>query len=185
MPIPATNPEQIIQHTETWVKEVVIGCQFCPFAYKVVVEKKIRFIVVEDTYADPILKALVNELQYLDTHPETETTLLILPAAFTDFATYLSFTDRAEKTLRKYRYEGIYQLATFHPQYCFAGSHEDDAANYTNRSPYPMLHVLREDSLEEALAHFPSPESIPERNIRFAHEKGLLYMQHLMASCMR
>lgn len=177
--------EEVIRHTENWVKEVVIGCQFCPFAYKVVAEQKIRYVVVEDTYADPIVKALCNELEYLDQHPETETTLLILPAAFTDFASYLSFTDRAEKGLRKKHYDGIYQLATFHPQYCFAGSHEEDAANYTNRSPYPMLHVLREDSLEKALAHFPSPESIPERNIRYAHEKGLLYMQHLLASCVR
>jgi uncharacterized protein len=80
---------------------------------------------------------------------------------------------------KKQGYEGVYQVASFHPNYLFAGSHENDAANYTNRSVYPMLHLLREEAVEKALEHYKDPETIPERNIQFAREKGLAYMKKL------
>ncbi|MBK7763135.1 MAG: DUF1415 domain-containing protein [Bacteroidetes bacterium] len=176
--------ETVIHQTDRWVKEVVIGCNFCPFALQVVKEKKLKYVVLETNSSDEIAEQLLTECTYLDKHAETETTLLILPNTFSSFISYLSFIDRAEKLLRKKKYEGIYQLASFHPLYCFAGSNEQDAANYTNRSPYPMLHLLREESIEHALRNFPSPENIPERNIRVANEKGLAVMQSLLNSCL-
>ena len=96
---------------------------------------------------------------------------------------YLDLVDKGERLLVKENYEGIYQLASFHPLYLFAGSNENDAANYTNRSPYPMLHILREDSITKALENFDDPDSIPEKNIDFAKTKGLEYMKMLAASC--
>jgi hypothetical protein len=179
------SSETIIQQTERWLQDVVIGCNFCPFAFKVVKENRLRYVVAETSSSDEIIDLLLAECEHLDTHPETETTLLILPEAFPSFISYLSFVERTEKLLRKKKYEGTYQVASFHPLYCFAGSDEQDAANYTNRSPYPMLHLLREESIEDALRNFPSPENIPERNIRVAQEKGLAVMQNLMAACLR
>jgi len=128
-----------------------------------------------------VLEALVKELYYLDENEDIETTFIILPNNFGDFTTYLNLVDIAEKLMEKEDYEGVYQLASFHPQYCFAGEHINDAANYTNRSPYPMLHILREESITTALENFPAPYSIPERNIAFARGKGLAYMQGLLS----
>jgi hypothetical protein len=129
------------------------------------------------------MEALLQEYDLLGKDPLIETTLLILPNDFESFTDYLSLVAMAEKQLRKHRFEGIYQVASFHPEYCFAGEAPDDASNYTNRSPYPMLHLLREESIEKALTNFPDPESIPERNIRFAREKGTLAMKMLRDAC--
>ena len=130
------------------------------------------------------LEALMKELHYLDKDEDIETSFIILPNNFADFTTYLNLVDMAEQLITKKNYEGVYQLASFHPQYCFAGEDKNDAANYTNRSPYPMLHILREDSITKALENFPDPESIPEKNIAFARSKGLAYMQELLLRAM-
>ena len=130
------------------------------------------------------LEALMKELHYLDKDEDIETSFIILPNNFADFTTYLNLVDMAEQLITKKNYEGVYQLASFHPQYCFAGEDKNDAANYTNRSPYPMLHILREDSISKALENFPDPESIPEKNIAFARSKGLAYMQELLLRAM-
>ena len=129
------------------------------------------------------LTLLSAEFKYLDENESVETTFIIFPNDHAHFLDYLDITERAEDFLAKENYEGIYQLASFHPQYCFAGSSEDDAANYTNRSPYPMLHILREDSITNALESFTNPENIPETNIDFARKKGLHYMQLLRQEC--
>lgn len=179
------SSEIIIQQTERWIQDVVIGCNFCPFALKVVKEQKLRYVVTESNSSDEIADMLLSECSYLDNHLETETTLLILPNVFSSFISYLSFIERAEKLLCKKKYEGVYQLASFHPLYCFAGCDEQDASNYTNRSPYPMLHLLREESIEHALQNFPFPENIPNRNIEVANKKGLEVMRGLLASCLR
>lgn len=120
----------------------------------------------------------------LDTDESIETSFVIFPKAVAGFDEYLILVDAAEDLIGKLGYDGIYQLASFHPQYCFAGSNEQDAANFTNRSVYPMLHILRERSIDEALAHYEGPEKIPQRNIEFCKEKGLLYMQLLRNSCL-
>jgi hypothetical protein len=162
---------------------VVIGCHFCPFAAPVLSADSIRYVIVPNGAARQHLDALHKALKQLDAHPETETTLLVFPDALLQFAAYLNFVKRAEAFLGSKGYEGKYQLASFHPDYFFAGADEDDAANYTNRSIYPMLHILREKSISKAIAHFPEPDKIPERNMAFARKKGLEYMKELRESC--
>lgn len=129
------------------------------------------------------MDALHKAFKELDINREMETSLLIFPDALLQFSEYLNFVKRAEAFLRMKGYEGTYQLASFHPDYFFAGAAEDDAANYTNRSIYPMLHILREKGLSKAIANFPEPEKIPERNMAFARRKGLEYMKALRESC--
>lgn len=175
--------ETAIQHTINWVKSVVIGLNFCPFAAKTVIQNSIRYSVLQPKNLSETLKYLQQELELLDTDRSIETTLVIFPENYPDFQEYLSLVKKTEKLLTKLDYDGVYQIASFHPDYCFEGSNEDDAANYTNRSPYPMLHLLREESLSKALATFKNPESIPERNVNLAREKGLKYMQVLRAAC--
>ncbi len=175
---------EIIQHTEKWIKSVVIDLNFCPFASKALLKKSVRYIVLKEVGVKQSLEALVQEFEFLNDHEDIETTFLIFANDFVDFKVYLQLVKKAENTITKEDYDGIYQVASFHPDYCFDGSDSDDAANYTNRSIYPMLHVLREDSLTKALALYPSPELIPEHNIALARQKGLQYMQMLRAACM-
>jgi hypothetical protein len=176
--------ETIIQQTERWIKSVVIDCNFCPFAAKALFKKSIRYVVLDQADKAAALQSLQQEMQYLDGNDAIETTLLIFPNDFTDFDAYLSLVKQAERSVVKQGYDGIYQVASFHPDYLFAGSGPDDAANYTNRSIYPMLHLLREESITKVLSTFKDPELIPEHNIAFARNKGLQYMQVLRASCM-
>ena len=173
------NPEQIIDITKKWIIDVVIGCNFCPFAANVVKQKTIFYKVEEDTDIETCLDSFAQEMERLDNDSTIETSLLIFPNAFQQFDDYLDLLSLAEKLLKRKGYEGIYQLASFHPLYLFANSDENDPANYTNRSIYPMLHLLREESIDKALANYKDPESIPARNINFAKEKGLAYMKML------
>lgn len=178
------SAETIITHTKQWLEKIVIGCNFCPFAAKPFFQDKIRYRVVASAQKKDILEALVRECSWLEENAETETCLLILPEGYEKFDAYLDLLDIAEQLLEKEGYEGIFQLASFHPGYRFAGSNADDAANYTNRSPYPILHLLKEESIEKALEKFPDPEKIPDKNIAFAREKGLEYMKNLLKSCL-
>jgi hypothetical protein len=178
-----TLNEKVIKQTTNWIKSVVIDCNFCPFAAKALFNKAVRYIVETDTSLEKSLKALETELQHLDSDETTETSFIIFSNDFADFSTYLSLVKKAERLLTKEGYEGIYQLASFHPDYCFAGLDTDDPANYTNRSMYPMIHILREESITKALRLFPHPELIPEYNVDFARQKGLQYMQLLRATC--
>lgn len=163
---------------------MVIDLNFCPFASKALLKKSVRYIVLKEVGVKQSLEALVQEFEFLNDHEDIETTFIIFANDFVDFKVYLQLVKKAENTITKEDYDGIYQVASFHPDYCFDGSDSDDAANYTNRSIYPMLHVLREDSLTKALALYPSPELIPEHNIALARQKGLQYMQMLRAACM-
>lgn len=173
----------IIVHTTAWIKSVVIGCNFCPFAAKALAQKSIRYVVLPETTLESSLEALVEELRFLDRSADIETTLIIFPHHFVDFEDYLDLVDLAEALSEEQGYEGVYQIASFHPNYCFSGAGDDDPANFTNRSPYPMLHLLREDSVSKAVDHYIDPEGIPERNIAFAQEKGLKHMRTLWAAC--
>jgi hypothetical protein len=181
--MPRTD-DQVISHTIAWIKKVVIGCNFCPFASKAMMKNSIRYTVVQEATRASALATLAEELQFLDDHQETETTLVIFPDQLEDFESYLDLVELAEKLLVMQGYEGIYQIASFHPEYVFADSYEADPANYTNRSVYPMLHLLRESSITEAVAHYPDAEGIPQRNIEFTKQKGWRFMQQLRASCM-
>jgi len=178
-----TDAEVILQ-TETWIKKVVIDCHFCPFAAAPVKQQSVRYVVGNQLDLQHVLEMVLAECVFLDEHDATETTFIILPDSFPDFMKYLDVVADAEDAMAAAGYEGIYQLAGFHPLYLFAGSDEQDAANYTNRSIFPMLHLLREASIDKALENYATPEKIPENNIDFARKKGLVYMKMLRDSVM-
>ena len=176
--------EKVIQQTNNWIKSVVIDCNFCPFAAKALFNKSIRYVVKSNVNINEGLEALKTELEELENNTDIETSFIIFENDFKDFDDYLDVVKKAERLLTKEDYDGIYQIASFHPDYCFDDTEEDDAANYTNRSIYPMLHILREESLTKALSLFPNPEEIPHKNIDFARQKGLQYMQLLRSACL-
>ncbi len=178
------NNDLIIQQTKNWINSVVIGCNFCPFAAKEMRQDTIRYSVEPSPDLLICLETFIKECKLLDTDSTIETTLLILPNATPAFDDYLQLVDLAEKIIVDQDYEGIYQVASFHPHYLFAGSTEKDASNYTNRSIYPMLHLLREESVEKALEKYPDPAQIPERNIKFTQEMGLEYMKSLLVKAL-
>jgi len=171
--------EQIIDRTKKWIVDVVIGCNFCPFAANVVKQQTVFYKVEENTEMDACLDSFVYEMKRLDNDVTIETTFVIFPNTFKKFSEYLDLLSLAEDRLKRNGYEGVYQVASFHPLYLFTNSFENDPANYTNRSIYPMLHLLREESIDRALENYKDPESIPVRNINFAREKGLVYMKML------
>jgi hypothetical protein len=174
-----------IDKTRNWIEQVVVGLNFCPFANRAVIGKTIHYEVLQEATLKDALEALVKAFHHLDTSTDIETTFIIFPNNFAKFKDYLTLVDLAEKLLRKQKLNGVYQIASFHPDYAFAGAPKSDAANYTNRSIYPMLHILRESSVTRALEYFPHPENIPERNIKLAREKGITFMQALRESCMK
>lgn len=169
----------VLAATRRWVSEVVIGLNLCPFARRELVNERIRFVATDANSEEGLLTALQEEMMHLDQHPEVETTLLVHPDVLTDFMEYNDFLAAAEGLIEHLEVNGIYQLASFHPDYQFGGTQPDDAENYTNRSPYPMLHLLREDSLERAIAGYPGTESIPERNIELMNRLGVEHMRRI------
>lgn len=179
------NNKQIITQIRNWVKTVIIDLNFCPFARRVYEGEAIQYTVIDDSSLESSLHALIEECLLLDKNEQIETSLLIFSQAFTAFDDFLDFVEMANALLREQGYESIYQLAHFHPHYCFADVTEDDASNYTNRSPWPMLHLIRESGLAQALSHYPDPEKIPETNIRLARDKGTEQMQALLDACYR
>ena len=174
---------QIIDQTKKWINNVVIGCNFCPFAAQVVKQQTVFYKVETATETEICLETFIQELTRLDEDDSIETSFLIFPDGFKKFDAYLDLVSAAEKILKQKGYNGIYQIASFHPQYLFANAPENDAANYTNRSVYPMLHLLREASIDKALEHYTDPEGIPERNINFARGKGVVYLKMLRDGC--
>ena len=162
---------------------MVVGCNFCPFASREISRNSVHYQVVTGTSVEICLKAFLLECIRLDENESIETCFLIFPNAFKSFDDYLDMVALSEKLLKQEGYEGVYQVASFHPLYCFSGAPLNDPANYTNRSPYQMLHLLREESIEVALKRYVDPEQIPERNMKFAREKGLVYMKMLRDNC--
>lgn len=178
------NPDKpYINATRIWLKTFIIEYGICPFAKRELERGSIHFKVNQDTETAACLLDLMLECDRLDKDPTIETTLLIYGRAFARFDDYLDFLELAEMLLIDQGYEGIYQLASFHPHYCFEGADHDDAANCTNRSPYPMLHLLRESSIERALTAYPHPEAIPERNIALMRKLGVANVKTLMTAC--
>ncbi len=174
--------ESAIQQTQCWVKNVIIAHNICPFAKRVFDNDSIHYQLMSADLRQS-LDELLQEFQRLDENSEIATTLVIHPKGLESFDDYLDYHAIATQLLIDNGYEGIYQLATFHPDYCFEGSNADDPANYTNRSPHPMFHIIREDSLEKALQKYPNPEKIPERNIRYTRDLGLKTMKKHLDDC--
>ncbi|WP_150912362.1 DUF1415 domain-containing protein [Marinobacter halotolerans] len=167
--------------TRQWLEEVVIGLNLCPFARKELVNHRVRFVVSSADSAEALLADLQSELSHLDIHPETETTLLVHPGVLADFDTYNDFLAVGDGLLELLELDGIFQIASFHPDYRFAGTGPDDAENFTNRSPFPMLHLLREASVERAVESHPDPDAIPERNIALMQSLGTAEMRQRLS----
>lgn len=177
--------DKVIAETRAWLVRAVIGLNLCPFAKAVHVKQQVRYVVCNTSDADALLAALHEELRFLaEADPAVvDTTLLIHPHALTDFADYNHFLGAADAAVAELGYEGVLQVASFHPEYQFAGTDGDDVTNATNRSPYPMLHLLREESIDRAVAAFPEPEAIYENNMRTLEALGAQGWAELQAQC--
>jgi hypothetical protein len=169
---PAIDP---LKATRQWVERFVIGLNLCPFAGAAATGDRIRYVLSEARDIDVLYQDLLQELSLLvETDvAQVETTVLVHPHVLEDFELYLDFLEIVEEALEEAELEGILQVASFHPQYQFEDTEADDVSNYTNRSPFPMLHILREESLSTAIDHYPDPEGIPARNIQKMHDLGL------------
>lgn len=163
-----------VEATRRWVASVVIGLNLCPFARRVAEAGRIRYVVTAAADAEALRVALAAELTALASAPreEVETTLLIHPRALADFLDYNDFVAEADRLIRRLGLRGVIQVAGFHPEYRFAGTAADAAENYTNRSPYPMLHLLREASVTEVSGDPEALAAIPQRNVELLRELG-------------
>jgi len=168
------NHQTIIDSTRTWVDRAVIGLNLCPFAKAVQVKGQIRYVVTDAQTEEELMASLVTELERLvETSPDAvETTLLIHPHVLQDFMDYNDFLELADGAVEELELDGEIQVASFHPNYQFDGTAPDDMENFSNRSPYPTLHLLRESSVERAVAEFPDTDTIYERNIETLDKLG-------------
>ena len=175
----------VIGLTRAWIERAVIGLNLCPFARAPYVKERIRYCVSHAVSSADLLQDLRIELQHLVDSPahEVETTLLIHPQCLNDFLEYNDFLGNVDATLRKMGLEGTIQIASFHPQYQFADTGPGDLSNATNQSPFPMLHLLREDSIDLAVETMPKPERIYAANIETLERLGAKGWQDLQAQC--
>lgn len=181
------NTSTIIARTRHWVKQVVVELNLCPFARKPYEGEQVRYVVSKAAQPVVLLEDLNAELEHLRETDEkdVETTILILPCVLQDFLDYNDFLGMVDDLLDEGGYTGEFQVASFHPDYQFAGTHADDAENYTNRSPYPMLHLLRSSGMARAIDGYARPDKIPERNIRTMEKLGAERMRELLKECMQ
>ena len=168
------NHDEVLAATRLWLEKAVIGLNLCPFAKSVYVKNQVRFVVSDARHLDAFLEQLDEELDLLAAaDPEQiDTTLLIHPTLFGDFLDFNEVVGVAEEAIAEHELEGVLQIASFHPRFQFADTEADDITNYTNRSPYPILHLLREDSISRAVAAYPDADGIAERNIATLEKLG-------------
>lgn len=172
-----------IAQTQNWVSRVIVGFNFCPFAKKEVVNNTIKYLDSQcQTHEDAVLEML-SLIQIMHEDTQVETCLQVFSQGFIEFDEFLALIDLANAMLVSSGYEGFVQIAHFHPDYVFADSDEQDPANYTNRSPYPTLHLIREASMARVLDIHPDPDGIPENNIELTREKGIEFWQKLLRNC--
>lgn len=166
--------DTVSEHTKQWLEKAVIGLNLCPFAKAPHVKNLVRIVVSEARHLDGFLEDLDRELQLLGNTPasELETTLLVHPTLFPDFETFNQMLEIADDAVVENELEGIVQIAPFHPDFQFEGTEADDISNYTNRSPYPTLHLIREDSIAKATEAFPDASAIFDRNIALLEKMG-------------
>jgi len=169
-----------ISQTRQWIEDVIVRLNFCPFAKKELINNSIHYYLSENKKIKGALEELFEQYIYLQNNPSIETSLIIFDQGFKSFEQYLELIDYANELLIDSTYDGVFQLATFHPDYYFDGVGIDDAENYTNRSPYPVIHILREESLTRVLSTYKNPENIPENNIALAQEKGRHYFEEIL-----
>jgi len=169
------SDEDVIAAMQNWIEKAVIGLNLCPFAKAVYVKNQVRYVVSHAPHLDGLLEDLDRELDFLAAaDPEVvDTTLLIHPALLPDFLDFNDFMQLAEAAVDEHGLDGVIQIASFHPHFQFEGTEPDDLGNYTNRAPFPTLHLLREASIERAVAAFPEAETIYARNIETLNALGL------------
>lgn len=169
------NHDKVLSAMRLWLEKAVIGLNLCPFAKAVYVRDQVRFVVSDARHVDAFLEQLDEELTLLAASDpdKVDTTLLIHPTLFPDFPDFNDLVGLAEEIVVEHELDGILQIASFHPRYQFDGTDADDITNYTNRAPYPTLHLLREDSLARALAGCPDPDEIVARNLDTMERLGI------------
>lgn len=168
---------------ERWLTSVVIDLNLCPFAQREYLADKVRFKESQADSEEALLRDMVVELSLLSRRPNIETTLLICPRVLQNFDQYNQFLAFADALIEQMNLVGVYQVASFHPDYQFAGTDPGDAENFTNRAPFPMLHLLRESSIERAIKKHPNSELIPQNNIRLMRKLGNTHMKSLLHAC--
>lgn len=175
------DDQTVVSDTVAWLERAVIGLNLCPFAKSVHVKRQVHYAVSHATTPEALLEDLIHELKQLQAldAKERDTTLLIAPYCLQDFLDYNDFLDLADQALVDLDLDGVLQIASLHPQYQFAGTKLDDITNFTNRSPYPSLHLLREESIDRAVAAFPNPQTIFETNMQTMENLGLAGWQAL------
>ena len=178
------EPIEVLE-TRAWVKRAVVGLNLCPFAKAPMVKGQVRYVMCEARDTQALLDTLCAEMQALAAaDPEqAETTLVVHPNVLADFIEFNEFLDLTDAALGELGFDGVLQVASFHPQYQFAGTQADDVSNATNRSPYPTLHLLREDSIDRAVAAFPEADAIFETNIATLEALGAGGWSELQAQC--
>jgi hypothetical protein len=174
---------EITGSVQRWVESFVVELNLCPFAKRELIQNRIRFALTAAQTEEELLTALQAELELLDSDTSIETTLLIHAKVLQDFYDYNQFLDYADKLLLQMGLEGVYQIASFHPHYQFGNTDPDAAENYTNRSPYPMLHIIREESIARAIAESPNIDQVPAGNIKLMNRLGKDRLRALMQAC--
>ncbi len=179
------SAEQAIAAARCWVEQVVIKHNFCPFAHKPARNNTIRYVASLAQSADALVEDFINELTLLRDadHTKTETTVLVAPNCLQDFDDYNQFLDLVDVLIEQFSLQGIIQVASFHPDYQFADLEKDDVRNYTNRTPYPMFHLILEESIEHARETYPDVDEIPENNMRLLQSLGLAEAKRQLAAC--
>jgi hypothetical protein len=176
----ALKKQQAIASVRHWVESFVIGNNLCPFAGREFLHDRVRFSYTDASSESQLLNAVADEIKLLNQNLTIETTLLIHPEVLQDFTDYNQFLDQTERLLENLGLKGVYQIASFHPDYQFSGSKPSDAENYTNRSPYPLLHLLREKSVERAIIGYPDISAVPTNNIALMNQLGAETLSKMM-----
>ncbi|HEC74223.1 MAG TPA: DUF1415 domain-containing protein [Methylophaga aminisulfidivorans] len=181
-PSETRNDKDIVKSVQKWVNTFVMEMNLCPFAKHEMLNNRVRFVTTKAITEEQLLETLKDELELLNNDSSVETSLLIHPNVLQDFYDYNEFLSYADELLLEMGLEGIYQIASFHPHYQFGGTNPDDAENYTNRSPYPLLHLIREASLERAIEEYPDVDQVPIRNVALMNSLGQNKLQALFES---
>jgi hypothetical protein len=176
--------DKVAASVRQWVESMVVGLNLCPFAKRELVKNRIRFSVTEASTEEQLLQVLESELELINQDRSVETTLLIHPVVLQDFYDFKLFLAYIDNLLVRMNLKGVFQVASFHPDYQFFGTASEDAENYTNRSPYPVLHLIREESLERVIADYPDVDQIPARNIALMNRLGQNKLQTIMWTCL-
>jgi len=179
----AYDKHEVERQVKNWLTSIVIDLNLCPFAQREYRNNKIRFKTSFADLEQEVVRDLVVELSLLNKHADIETTLLILPLALSEFEYFNEFLGFADSLVAEMNLEEVFQIASFHPHYRFAGTKADDVENFTNRAPFPILHILRESSLDRAVERHPDTDQIPRDNISLMNKLGSAHMRNLLDTC--